>query len=498
MEPRSSIAMVVFSLATLFFLFSLLVALLRWRSWCTCDVCKTYLSSSWADEGFTNLVDWYAHLLRLSPTRTVHVHVHGNIITANPANVERMLKTGFDNYPKGERFSSILGDLLGRGIFAVDGHSWLFQRKMASLELGSVSVRSYAFQIISSELRHRLIPLLASVSSSPRSVVDLQDLLRRFSFDTICKISFDVDPRCLELDRELSEFVLAFDRASSLSASRALSVCPLVWKIKRFFNLGSERELRRNLLSINALANEVIRVKRKSNGPPGKDLLSRFLSSTDDERLLRDIVISFLLAGRDTVASGLTSFFFLLSRNQRVECKIVEEIEMVGGVEEEKTASLEQLGKMRYLHAALHESLRLYPPVQFDSRFAQEDDFLPDGSFVRKGTRLTYHAYAMGRMTEIWGEDCLEFRPERWLDRDGNFLPQSPLKYTVFHAGARICPGRELAVMEMKSVAAAVVSRFRAEVLIEESELRFTSGLTASVLGGLPVAIRARRPPTEV
>ena len=130
------------------------------------------------------------------------------------------------------------------------------------------------------------------------------------------------------------------------------------------------------------------------------------------------------------------------------------------------------MNKVKRMHKRMGRGLsstrNFYPPVQFDSRFAQDDDFFPDGSFVRKGTRLTYHAYAMGRMTEIWGEDCLEFRPERWLDWDGNFLPQSPFKYTVFHAGAQICLGREIAVMEMKSVAAAVVSHFRAEVLIEE------------------------------
>ncbi|KAF9613411.1 hypothetical protein IFM89_008241 [Coptis chinensis] len=64
---------------------------------------------------------------------------------------------------------------------------------------------------------------------------------------------------------------------------------------------------------------------------------------------------------------------------------------------------------------ALYECLRLYPPVQFDSKFAQEDDVLRDGTFVKKGTRVTYHPYAMGRMEELWGPDCLEFKLERWL-----------------------------------------------------------------------------------
>jgi hypothetical protein len=137
--------------------------ILRLKSWCNCEDCRSYLSAGWVKE-FGNLCDWYTHLLRNSPTVTINVHVLGNIITANPKNVEHMLKTRFDNYPKGKPFSLILGDLLGRGIFNVDGESWRFQRKIVSLELGSISVWSYAYDIVTSEIQSRLIPLLQSVA----------------------------------------------------------------------------------------------------------------------------------------------------------------------------------------------------------------------------------------------------------------------------------------------------------------------------------------------
>lgn len=126
----------IFSLLTILsLLLSLSLYLLRPRLWCNCEICHTYITSSWSLQ-FCNLCDWYTHLLRKSPTKTIHIHVLGNTITANPENVEYMLKTGFENYPKGKPFSTILGDLLGRGIFNVDGEHWKFQRKMASLELG--------------------------------------------------------------------------------------------------------------------------------------------------------------------------------------------------------------------------------------------------------------------------------------------------------------------------------------------------------------------------
>ena len=101
---------------------------------CGCETCQSYLTSSWS-KNFPNLCDWFAYLLRNSPTNTIHIHVLGNTITSNPENVEYMLKTKFDNFPKGKTFSMILGDFLGRGIFNVDGELWKFQ-KMEILPIG--------------------------------------------------------------------------------------------------------------------------------------------------------------------------------------------------------------------------------------------------------------------------------------------------------------------------------------------------------------------------
>lgn len=72
--------------------------------------------------------------------------------------------------------------------------------------------------------------------------------------------------------------------------------------------------------------------------------------------------------------------------------------------------------------------------IQFfkDGRTAEEPDVLPDGYKLEKGDGVYYLAYAMGRMTCIWGEDAEEFRPERWLN-NGIFQPESPFKFIAFH-----------------------------------------------------------------
>ncbi|CAN8247137.1 unnamed protein product [Cochlearia groenlandica] len=483
-----------------FFIISLFNTIFHHKlRYCNCEICNAYLTSSWRND-FVNLGDWYAHLLRRSPSSTIKIHVLNNVVTANPLNVEHILKTRFHNYPKGKQFSIILGDLLGRGIFNSDGDTWRFQRKLASLELGSVSVRVFAHEIVKTEIQSRLVPILTDFANWSGSVLDLQDVFRRFSFDTISKLSFGFDPDCLRFPFPTSEFAVAFDTASTLSAKRALAPFPLLWKIKRFLKIGSEKKLKESIDAINRLAGDLIKERRKT-GLTGNnnDLISKFMAvvAEDDDEYLRDIVVSFLLAGRDTVAAGLTGFFWLLTRHPKVENRIREELNRVmsPGLDS-LTASFDEMRDMDYLHAALYESMRLYPPVQFDSKFALNDDVLADGTIVRSGTRVTYHTYAMGRMNRIWGPDYQEFKPERWLDNKGKFRPENPVKYPVFQAGARLCVGKEMAIMEMKSIAVAIVRRFEIGFAgsVTTETLRFAPGLTATVNGGLPVWIHERKP----
>ncbi|CAK9872768.1 unnamed protein product [Sphagnum jensenii] len=120
----------------------------------------------------------------------------------------------------------------------------------------------------------------------------------------------------------------------------------------------------------------------------------------------------------------------------------------------------EELKKMHYLDAAMTESVRLYPPVPFDSKLEMEEDTWPDGTHIPKDSVVAYAPYAMGRMEQLWGSDCLEFKPERWLDDNGVFQPQSPYKYAVFQAGQRVCLGKELAMLQMKLLVATLVSHF--------------------------------------
>ncbi|KAJ0980864.1 hypothetical protein J5N97_009119 [Dioscorea zingiberensis] len=423
------------------------------------------------------------------------------IITANPLNVEHILKTNFENYPKGQRSTTFLKDFLGQGIFNSDGEQWRHQRKLASHEFNKRSLRNFVVNTVQWEIENRLLPLLRRAEERDE-VLDLQDILECFGFDNICKVAFNEDPACLgtkeEEEKSMSkEFKKAFGDAQSLSMVRFMDVFPYTWRIKKVFDVGSERKLRESMSVVHEFATKIIRERREKPVGMlcgGEDLLSRFASEKENsEEFLRDIVISFVLAGRETTSSALSWFFWLVSTRPDVEVKIVKEVEEVRARYQNSGESFgfDELREMQYLHAAVTESMRLYPPVALDTLACREDDTLPDGSFVGKGWFVTYSAYAMGRMEEIWGKDWGEFRPERWLE-DGVFRPESPIRFPVFHAGPRMCLGKEMAYIQMKSVVASVLEQFSVDVLLKGRTPEQVLSMTLRMKDGLPVQVKKR------
>uniref|UniRef100_A0A803N280 Cytochrome P450 n=1 Tax=Chenopodium quinoa TaxID=63459 RepID=A0A803N280_CHEQI len=184
-----------------------------------------------------------------------------------------------------------------------------------------------------------------------------------------------------------------------------------------------------------------------------------------------------------------------MAQNPSAEARILEESNRVLGQRTSSSLtipSMEELRKMHYLQGAVYETLRLYPPVQMDSKFAKNDDVLPDGTYVKKGTRVAYHPYAMGRMETIWEPDCLEFKPERWLNNDGVLVPENPYRYPVFQAGVRPCLGKDMGLLAMKVVAITLIKQFHIKLANPSWAPHFIPGLTATLKGGMPVVVTER------
>eukprot|EP00249_Psilotum_nudum_P000602 c12666_g2_i1 orf=232-1824(-) len=403
------------------------------------------------------------------------------VVTCDPLDIEYALKIGFRNFPKGPDFRLIFQDLFGDGIFNSDSDKWWLQRKVSSLEFHSRSFRNFMLSTSQELAEQKLVPILNEASETG-SYVDLQDVLLRYTFDAICIGAFGVNPCCLSPGLPKNSFVEAFEVALDATMFRFL-LPKTCWQAMRALNLGTERHLRESMKIVDQFALGVISSRRKELDLKAQrgcedraDLLSRFIrlehgGEQHGDNFLKDITLSFILAGRDTSAVALAWFFWLLTKHPAVEANIMQEIKNIMKLRHMQSGgacptglegcpfSRDEIQQMNYLHAALSESLRLYPSVPLDIKQVSEKDTLPGGLQLRPGDRLLYSIYSMGRMKSIWGEDCLEFKPDRWL-KDGRFVAESPFKFTAFNAGPRLCLGKEVAYLQMKTAVVEILKRF--------------------------------------
>lgn len=427
-------------------------------------------------------------------------------VTCDPRNLEHILKTKFDNYPKGPTWQAVFHELLGDGIFNSDGDTWLFQRKTAALEFTTRTLRIGMARWVSRSVTERFLPILQSASEAKTSV-DLQDLLLRLTFDNICGLAFGKDPETLSPDLPDNAFSLAFDRATEASLNRFIFP-EVVWRFKKWLGLGMETTLSDSVAHVDKYLSAIIKSRKleldvnPDSNQDNDNLLSRFIrKGSYSDKFLQNVALNFILAGRDTSSVALSWFFWLVLNNPIIEKKIIAEICYVlsttRGDKNPKNwvnspLAFEEVDQLIYLKAALTETLRLYPSVPEDSKHVVSDDVLPDGTFVPAGSAVTYSIYSAGRLKSTWGEDALEFKPERWLSSDGTkFKPQDPFKFVAFNGGPRICLGKDLAYLQMKSIAASLLLRYKLRVA-EGHKVEQKMSLTLFMKHGLNVNVLQR------
>ncbi|KAH7519551.1 hypothetical protein FEM48_Zijuj08G0049000 [Ziziphus jujuba var. spinosa] len=456
---------------------------------------------------FKTLFDYQTKIASKCSTFRLLGPIYSEIYTTEPRNIEHFLKASFDKYSKGDKNQDIMRDLFGHGIFAVDGEKWKQQRKLASFEFSTRVLRDFSCSVFRRNAA-KLVRVVSGFSVAGR-VFDMQDLLMRCTLDSIFKVGFGVELNCLEgSSKEGTTFMKAFDDANALVYWRYADP---FWKLKRFLDVGTEASLKKNVKVVDDFVRQLIRTKRKllearKDCVDKEDILSRFLMESEknpekmNDQYLRDIILNFMIAGKDTSANTLSWFFYMLCKNPIAQEKVAQEVRDVfgGKVDEDNIdgfiANLTDanLEKMHYLHAALTETLRLYPAVPVDGRHANVDDVLPDGFKVKKGDGVCYLSYAMGRMPHIWGEDAEVFRPERWLS-NGIFQPESPFKFVAFHAGPRICLGKDFAYRQMKILSTALLRFFRFKMADETKSATYRTMFTLHIDGHLTLCAVPRR-----
>ena len=167
------------------------------------------------------------------------------VFTWSPENIEYALKKNFANYIKGNEFHRNMHELLGDGIFVVDGDQWKSQRKEASNIFSVGNFRDFTAKVFNCESAH-LVSLLTSKGQTP---FDLQDILYRFTLDSFAKIAFSVDLGCLQ-SSEPVPFAVAFDRSQAMIDERFNFPAPGLFHLLT----GRSRTFKRDIVVIREFA----------------------------------------------------------------------------------------------------------------------------------------------------------------------------------------------------------------------------------------------------
>lgn len=256
-------------------------------------------------------------------------------------------------------------------------------------------------------------------------------------------------------------------------------ISPGLWVMWRgFAPLGYSRKLR----EIDAYLFQIIAERRKFPGGDD-DLLGALVHNpalTDD--LIRDQLMTMLIAGHDTSTANLAWTLYLLGKHPDAMQRAKEEVQGVIG---DNPPQFEHLRDLTYLGAVIDESLRLYPPIHLGSRFAARDlEF--NGYHIPAGMRVLYSIYLTHRHPAYWSEPDT-FKPERFLDTHR----QEPYTFIPFGGGPRNCIGGAFAQVEAKVVLARILQRYDLRLL--QNNVRVHMGATLEPRPGVRMQIKRNR-----
>jgi enediyne biosynthesis protein E7 len=338
----------------------------------------------------------------------------------HPADVKRVLVANHRNYTKGMGLDRVK-ILLGKGIMTSEGELWRRQRYMMQPLFHRRVVTEFASVIaqVNERFLARWEPLAAH-----GSVVNLTDEMSELTLEIVLRAIFGRD----------------LDRLSEQLGGNPFEV---VTKEQ-----SRDLQFAYKFRSLTKLVAQLI-ARRRDSGEEHFDYVAMLMAARDKEsgapmgeRELIDEIMTLIVAGHETTASGLNWTWYLLSQNPAAEERLQRELDTAPQL---AAPSLAQVEALSYTRQVIDEALRLYPPGWLLSRRTIEADEL-GGYPVPPGTNVLLPLYLLHRHPRFW-HDPEAFLPERFAPEHEAERPR--FAYMPFAAGPRHCIGETLALYEM-------------------------------------------------
>ncbi|TFZ07633.1 cytochrome P450 [Ramlibacter humi] len=427
---------------------------------------------------------------------TFNIRSRRFVVVDSPEVIGQVLRRRPEQFRRSERLESVSREMGFLGLFAANGDTWRRQRPMVLAGLDPAHIREFfpALVAVTDRLRRRWLR-----AAQAGETIDLQADLMRFTVDVTTGLAFGEDLNTLEtpgddtIQRHLNVVMPALFK-------RILSpVDPPAW-LRRL----RERELQAHIHELRqAVQGFIAKTRKVLAGQPAlrdrpQNLIQALVAGRDregsgltDEDVAGN-VLTMLLAGEDTTANTLAWMFWHLHRNPAAAAAARAEVDAVlqgaAGVQD-----LAQLGRLDLVEACANETMRLKPVAPFIMNQVVEDTQVGDVA-VRKG-QFVICLMRPGGLDAATFAQPEAYDPMRWLGEGASAHAMASAKrHTMpFGAGPRMCPGRYLALAEIKLAAAMLLANFE---LVDVSppgggEPRETVSIVMSPVG-LRMKLRAR------
>ncbi|KAJ6532558.1 cytochrome P450 [Mycena capillaripes] len=455
-----------------------------------------------------NIPEQYGHVARLK----------GGLIGADalyitdPAALNSILIRQQAWFPESTEFAGLFGIInCGDGVASVKGreHKKQVLNMDALFTASRVSKLTPMFYQVTRQLQ---LKLTAAVSGKPNGeVVDMLDYLTRAALEIIGMAGFGHTFNSFDDKAKLLTNFMA--RSFLPLASRLFPVLPFLESWRKIQPVWLRRTLasiatfpwpaaRKFRASVDAmhpvyvkLYNSRQKVLEEAGSPAlaktaagGKDLITSMIRANweaeEAERMSDDAVLanmgSIVLGGQETTPSSLARLLSIVAENPDLQQRLREEI-CEAKAKKAPGADLDfnELKRLPLLDALVREMLRIHPAVTFFGDNVMVPLTYPIRStitgeetrelLIKEGTAVYLGLSAANRSTAIWGPDASEFKPERWLNRSQTQikLPGAYSSMMTFLSGAKVCPGKIFAILEMKLVLSALLLNFSFEPIPE-------------------------------
>jgi cytochrome P450/nitrite reductase/ring-hydroxylating ferredoxin subunit len=397
-----------------------------------------------------------------------------------------------DTYRKVSYVEEIFEEIHLNGLFSAEGAAWRPQRRLAVDALSQKNIRAFypTLEQTAERLRARWERAVRA-----GSVLDVNDELKRFTVDVTTQLVFGHDVNTLEgadddiIQRDLEHVFPALNRR--------LNVLLPYW---RYLKLPADRRLDRAMLSLRdwvdgriAEARKKLELEPERAERPGNFLEAMLVSRGEDGRpfsneALFGNALTMLLGGEDTTAYSLSWTIHQLCEEPRVRAELRAEVDRVLG-DDRVPRTMDQVESLKYSTAIANESMRLRNVAPF-LVFEPLRDVVVGDVAIPKGMGIFLLTRLPSRDDRHF-TNAEAFRPERWLADAGKLPAHDASVHVPFGSGPRICPGRSLALVEMRVVLATLYRSFEVERVGEASDVEERMSFTM-IPSGLRVRLRNR------